>query len=408
MKKLRNLIVAVLLASMASCTSSYEENGEPQINEESQSPVQSLEERTMAMPNNTFTDNQTVTAYAEVMKEVLAMAKDEGFRNYVYESSQQQSDLGDDYLVYLDDMTNKLGKSEKFGKSSSKLMALTAKIQETDKEARPMVFFPKAETIEDNVKTNKNYEVAKNLNEPLAVLKGAHNADYSVPAYRLDSERKLVYVRDVDEEYAWNNDVYVIGAAERLSYCPPTDDCWDFDSGGSGSGGGSGSSYNPNTRKDGRVEMGGQIQVLALNEIEHWTAGKLEFRMIVSGLRNSGGTVVNDIKFPKIKRKNFKDRKWYDYNVFLFNWNLTTLADYNIEKWLERDNGWSESTIEISIPGTAGKPATSTTPAQPALPGAKVNIKYKRGDEELGTALIQFSDKVSQVYNLGQANIRRK
>ncbi len=75
---------------------------------------------------------------------------------------------------------------------------------------------------------------------------------------------------------------------------------------------------------------------------------------------------------------------------------------------MERDNGLMESSLEISIPGSAYKPATSTTPAQPSLPGTKVSIKYRRGDEDLGTSLVQFSDKITQVYNLGQANFKRK
>lgn len=118
--------------------------------------------------------------------------------------------------------------------------------------------------------------------------------------------------------------------------------------------------------------------------------------------------MTNDLKFPKVKRKHFKNKKWYDYDVSLFNWNLSTIANYNIEKWLERDNGLSESTLEISIPGTSFKPATNTTPAQPALPGTKVSIKYRRGDEDLGTSIVQFSDKIDRTYNLGQANFKRK
>ena len=367
----------------------------------------SFEERIMAIPNNEFEDTQLITAYSAVMKEVLKMSKDGEFRNLVFENVQEANEFDQDYVFEIENMTKTLKSFTKFDKSSAKLESMVSKIQSLSPEDAPMIFYPKAETIEDNLKANKNYDVAKNLNEPIAVLKGAFNNDYSAPGYKLDTSGKLVFDRMVTEDYAWNNDVYVIGAAENVDMngsanITPIDDEWG--GGGGGSGGGSSS----NTRVDGRAEGGGLIQVLALNEIEHWTAGKLEFRLIVSGLRNSGGTITNDLKFPKIARKHFKDKKWYDYGVFLSNWNLTNLADYSIEKWMERDNGLYESSIEISIPGTSFKPATSTTPAQPALPGTKISLKYRKGDEDLGTSLIQFSDNISQVYNLGQANIKRK
>lgn len=412
MKKPKHIwAVTISILVVSACSKSFETAGESTFIEPNQQKTESLEERTMAMPNNTFTDTETITTYAEVMKEVLTMAKEGSFRNYVYENAQELSSEGDDYLVYLDDMSKKFGKSGKFAKSISKIASLTSKIQETDKEARPMVFFPKAETIEDNIIANKgSYDVAKNLKEPLAVLKGAYNSDYSAPGYKLDEQNKLVYVRDVTEEYAWNNDVYVIGQAEQVrSFTPPCDfrkgkDCY---SGGPSNGGPVITTSN-NFRKNGRAEYGGLIQVTSnLNEIEHWFSGKLEFRMIIAGIEGSAGTVIRDIPFPRIKRKYFKNKKWYDYKVFLFNWNLSNLGDYNVEKWIERDGG-SNGEFSLNIPGSPFKPATSTTPAQPAFPGTTVKVSWKRDDDDMGTSIVQFSDKLSQKYNLGRMNFKRK
>lgn len=408
MKIQKHIFILLFLSlAMVTCSDNTENlEGEPITDQE----AKSFEEQIMAIPNNTFENTELITAYSEVMKQVLTMSKESDFRNFVFENVQIANKNDEDYVMELGSMTKKLKTSQKFGKSASKLESMVSKIQNLGEGTVPMVFFPKAETIEDNLIANKGYNVAKNLKEPIAVLKGAYNNDYSAPGYKLNSKGKLVYDRMVTEDDAWENDVYVIGEAERVEgFSVPCGDMMKSSDCYSGGGGGGGGGYSSsNIRKDGRKEMGGLIQVLALNEIEHWTAGKLEFRLIVSGLRSSGGTVVNDIKFPKVKRKHFKDKKWYDYNVFLFNWNLSNLADYNIEKWMERDNGLMESSLEISIPGSAYKPATSTAPAQPALPGTKVSIKYRRGDEDLGTSLVQFSDKITQVYNLGQANFKRK
>lgn len=367
----------------------------------------SVEEQILALPHKEFEDPELITLYSESMKEVLTMAQDQQFRNFMFASALENDKKGQDYDVNFGAIIKSHKNSLKLGKAVSKLEVLSAKIQSHGTGEIPMVFFPRAETLEDQVKANKTFDTSKAMKEPIAVMKGAYNDDYSVPGYKLGSDGELKYIGDINEEFAWNNDVYVIGKSEniteysrRCENMQKGSDCY--------SGGGPSGNTSRNRRKDGRAERGGLIQVLALNEIEHWTAGKLEFRLIVSGLRTSSGTVTNDIKFPKTKRKHFKNKKWYDFNVFLFNWNLSNLADYNIEKWMERDNGLMESSLEISIPGSAYKPATSTTPAQPALPGTKVSIKYRRGDEDLGSSLIQFSDKIDQVYNLGQANIKRK
>jgi hypothetical protein len=176
----------------------------------------SIESRTMGLAVNEFTDTQKITTYAELAKEVLLMAKTSDFRSYVYNNAHQLSEAGDDYLVYVDDMTKKLSTTSKFGTSTSNIKTLSAKIKSLDQSEIPMIFFPRAETLEGLALSNKGFDVAKNMKEPIVVLKGAHNSDYSAPGYKLNDEGELEYAFDVNEEYAWENDVYVIGAAEYL------------------------------------------------------------------------------------------------------------------------------------------------------------------------------------------------
>ncbi len=404
-------ILLCLSLALVTCSDNAENLEEEPITGQE---AKSFEEQIMAVPNNTFENTELVTAYSEVMKQVLTMAQDGDFRSFVFENVQIANINDEDYVMELGSMTKKLKSSSKFAKSSAKLESMVSKINTLSPYESPMVFYPKAETIEDNLLAKKGYNVAKNLKEPIAVLKGAYNNDYSAPGYKLNSKGELVYDRDVTEDYAWENDVYVIGEAEKMSrgtiLCENMQKSGGCYSGGGGTGGGGtggGGSPSKDIRTDGRAENGGAIQVIALNEIEHWTAGKLELRLVVTGLKDASGTVIRDIKFPKVKRKKFKDKKWYDYNAFLFNYNLSVFGDFTIEKWIERDNGWFSAELSVSIPGSAYKPATSTTPAQPAYPGGTVKINIKSGDEDLGTSIVQFSDKISQVYNLGQANFKR-
>ncbi len=360
----------------------------------------------MSIPNNDFDNIDLVSAYGEVMKEVLTLAKDADFRDFIFRSAQTSNKNDDDYVISLDKATKTLKSSQKHTKSALILESLISKIKNLNNKYEPIVFFPKAETIEDNILTNKSYDIAKNLKEPIVVLRGAYNKDYSVPGYKLSANGELIFERMVTEEYAWENDVYVIGAAEdTLEKINLDSDKQNKDFEVTW---GENSKANFISRINGRQELGGRIQVVSnLNEIEHWLSGKLEFRLIISGVQGGAGTVIRDIPFPKVKRKHFKDKKWYDYNVFLFNWNLSNLGDYNVEKWMERDGG-SNTEVSISIPGSAFKPATSTTPAQPAFPGTTVKVSSKRDDDDLGSSIVQFSDNITQIYPLGKINIRRK
>jgi hypothetical protein len=372
----------------------------------------SIESRTMGLAVNEFTDTQKITTYAELAKEVLLMAKTSDFRSYVYNNAHQLSEAGDDYLVYVDDMTKKLSTTSKFGTSTSNIKTLSAKIKSLDQSEIPMIFFPRAETLEGLALSNKGFDVAKNMKEPIVVLKGAHNSDYSAPGYKLNDEGELEYAFDVNEEYAWENDVYVIGAAEYLpertnisenliietEEVPPAT---------TGKNGTSLTGKSKFRRVNGEAEHGAWIQVTDLNGIESWFSGKLEFRQIVAGTQGAAGTIVAETPFGRVRRKYFKDDKWVRFNAsFLFNWNLNNLGDYNVEKWIEEDGG-SSAEISISIPGSAFKPATSTTPSQPAIAGTTVKVTTKKDDDDLGSRIVQFSDNRYKRYDIGKMKFIR-
>ena len=147
-------------------------------------------------------------------------------------------------------------------------------------------------------------------------------------------------------------------------------------------------------RTQGIAEYGGIIQVTNLNQIEHWTSGKLEFKIIVL---NALGGQISIRAFGRWARSNFRDRKWKDFGHFISNWNTSTFANWMYENWIEEDGG-SSSSITIVMPPPQGQSGPTISQSFPS----------KDRDDNLGLATIQFTDNISQVYNITYANIKRR
>ncbi|MCF6347681.1 MAG: hypothetical protein L3J20_05190 [Flavobacteriaceae bacterium] len=340
--------------------------------------------------NNPITDIELLSQYEKVMIEVLKMSKSQGFRQYIFEQALEQK--GGDYDVYIDDIVSKHKGNTNFDKSVSSLKQLSSQIKTKSDGLRPLVFYPKAETLQEKVKL-KSFNAKNDLNEPIVVLRDVYEKDYSSPGFTLDANDELVFNRMVTEEDAWQNDVYVIGEEENVPYI--VDPCLNQPQAIIECGGGGGGSPTPTTRTDGRAEYGGNVQVIDMNAIEHWTAGKFEFRMIIAGIQGTASTIIRDIKYPKRARRNFKDRKWYSYGIFLFNWNTSNLGQFNIEKWMEIDGKNENVTTTISFP------------AQNGNPGISVAVKSDKRDEDLGLSIVQFTDPLTTVYGISYMNFKR-
>jgi len=359
----------------------------------------SFKDLILQTPNEPITDIELLNQYEEVMKEVLKMSKEQNFREYVFNSALKQID--GDYDVFIDDILTSQKNKPAFIKSIAKLESLSSNIKSKSDGLRPLVFYPKAETLEEKI-AQKNFNAKNDLQQPVVVFRGPHNDDYSAPSFMLDANDELVFDRMVTEEDAWTNDVYVVGPEEGVPYIVDNcneqrknsapDELLEYGCGGGATGGGT--SGASTTRVDGRAEYGGNLQVLDRNAIEHWTAGKFEFRLIVAGVQGSVSTVIKDIKYPKRARRNFKDKKWYDFKTFLFNWNTSNLGQFNVEKWMELDGGKSAST-SVKIPSQNGGPETSVT------------VPSENRDDDLGLSLVQFTDPLTTVYGISYMNFKR-
>ena len=188
----------------------------------------------------------------------------------------------------------------------------------------------------------------------------------------------LVFYQNVSEDYAWENDVWVIGEEENVSDENLVAALEDISV----------------ARVQGQPEYGGIIQCTDLNAIEHWTSGKLEFKILVL---NASGAKISQRGMGKSKRMYFRDQKWKDFGHFIGNWNTSTFGNWMYENWWEEDGGQSNS-VTITMPPPAGQPG----------PTVSITVPSKNKDDDLGLATIQFSDPITQVYNLTNANIKRR
>ena len=205
---------------------------------------------------------------------------------------------------------------------------------------------------------------------------------------------ELIFSQNITEEYALNNEVYVIGSEGLANNDFELIDPDDTYGGGGGSGGSGGGGTSTNVRTDGRSEFGGKIQVTDMNAIEHWTAGKFEFRVIVV---SSSGTIIKDKRFPQRARDNFKNRKWYDFGEFYYNWFQSNIGPFTVEKWTEVDSGGSKIETTITVP-----------PVSEGGPTLSVKVTSEDNDEDLGQSIVQFGDAIGQQYGISHLNFKRQ
>jgi hypothetical protein len=327
---------------------------------------------------------QLVKLNQQLMTKVLLMSKREDFRDFVLQECLKQEH--GEYNVYMTKVISHYLSKSNQGSSVSELEAIASKIKTLNGGLEPLIFYPKAETIEDagvNNSTKIPASIIGVLQEepgftPIDPNPSPTNPPYSSPGYIVDNGTTLTYYQHITEDYAWENDVWVIGQEENVS---PENMIAALED-------------SNVKRTQGQSEYAGIIQATNLNAIEHWTIGKLEFRLIIF---NASGTKITDRKFGKWKRKNFRDQKWHDFNHFVGNWNTSTFGNWMTEMWMEEDGGQSTS-FTATFPPPAGQTGLTLS----------ATIPSRNLDDDLGLTVIQFSDAITQVYNISYANIKRR
>ncbi|TDE54843.1 hypothetical protein [Flavobacterium sp. GT3P67] len=313
---------------------------------------------------------------------ILKMSKNKSFKEFVLKECLKQEH--GDYNVYLSKIIEEYEDKSAYKDFVNELKNYVEKVKMVNGGLEPLIFYPRAETIEEK-SNQKLSKVAEQLAQIISVDGDVYNPEtYSAPGYVLDSNGDLAFFDNITEEYAWENDVWVIGLDEMgVNMSSAGDDLLTAQTFVS----------SPPSRFDGQPEYGGIIQVTDLNEIEPWIAGKLEFRIIIF---DSKGVKVKDKEFDKRKRSHFRNNKWYDYGFFVADWNTSTFGNWMTEKWMEVDGGNSNAFI-YTIP-----------PAVPGGVSVSVTVPSKDRDDDLGLTIVQFTEPISQVYNLSHINIKRK
>jgi len=315
---------------------------------------------------------------------ILTMAKNKEFKDFILNECLKQEH--GEYNVYFSKIIQKFKDNPSYSKYITDLSTLSNQIKKLNGGIEPLVFYPRAETIEENFKSlrksQKVFKMSQQVEQTIAVNQDVMDPNGSTPGYILSFDGEMIYFDNIFEEFAWENDVWVIGEEEVVPNMSSFEDNITT----------SVSFVAPPSRFENQAEYGGIIQVTDLGAIEPWTKGKLEFSIIIRGI--TGVEVKKD--FDKRKRSHFRNNKWYDYNYFIGNWTNSAFGILMVEKWLELDGG-SSASVTLTIP--------------PAVPGGittSVTIPSKNRDDDLGQSIIQFTDSMNQIYNLSHMNMKRK
>lgn len=373
--KIKNLLFATLTCSLLLYSCKKEKSA-------------TLSENKQYISNN---PKELHNLYEKTLKTTLVLLNNKEIKEFVIKECLKQK--SGDYTVALKDIVTHFGAKSEFENSLKTLDGLITGIKKINGGTEPMIFYPKAETIEDNyLALNKANKTIKTLDvvpienvTPIAVIQGELYPNYSTPGYSIDYTGQLVYVQDINEEFAWENDVFVIGSEEFNLVNTNAADHELFYS----------SPYPPTIlglRSNGHLEYAGLIQVTDMGAIEPWTSGKFEFKIRI--VLSNGTVLYKD--FDKVKRKYFRDQKWYDFNYFVASWNTSNIGNVMQEGWLEDDGGSTNET-------------TYTFPVTPTQPYSfTVKVPSKTKDDDLGTTIVQFTDDLDQIYDLSHMKFKRK
>lgn len=133
-----------------------------------------------------------------------------------------------------------------------------------------------------------------------------------------------------------------------------------------------------------------KFKVPSPSSVEHWTAGKLEPRMIVVA---KNGVELKNAYFGKIKRKTVKNWVWKD--LFLVSWDRALWGDYFAYKWLEMDGG---PAITLSL---GFGDLIKTLLGVPI--GLDLKAVWDKKFDDMGSGVVSFTDSTYIEYSTGTA-----
>lgn len=321
--------------------------------------------------------------YKDIASIIISTAKtNDNFRTIAYSECNKQQ-YGD-YYVKLNELIA-LNATHNYWDATTvaKLSDLERELSET-KRNNVTIFIPSIEKHPEKVTQIRNQSRTGAYEEPVAVIATEYdNPTQTSPGYIVESNGVLTFYQTINETFAWEHDVWVVGEEEN---CSPENMVAAVED----------TAILTYGRVNGGAEYGGIIKVTNWSLVEPWVAGKVEFRSIVFKGAGGGGS-VHDKPYGKWRRQNF-DGVFKDFGTFLFNWNISNIGDWTTEKWIEEDGGTSNA-ISSSVSWKDAFGITHTT---------TITSPAKDRDDDLGLTIIQFSDNINQEYDLGGVKIKRR
>lgn len=336
----------------------------------------------ISKPETPVTD--VTKAYKEIASVIISTAKsNDNFRTIAYVECNKQK-YGD-YYVKLDELITLNATHHYWDDATVTRLSNLEKVITETKRNDVTVFIPSIEKHPEKATPNRILARTEVVQEPIAVIAAEYdNPTQTSPGYIVESNGVLTFYQTINESFAWENDVWVVGEEEIVSpenmVAAPED-----------------TATLTYARTNGGAERGGIVKVTDWSLVEPWILGKPEFRMVVYKGSATPSNAIYDEKFGKWRRANFNNQ-FKDFDRFLFNWNTGTLGDWTTEKWIEEDGG-TIATLSFGVSYKISANVSAT---------ASVSIPIKNNDDDLGISLIQFSDDISTEYSQSGIKIKRK
>lgn len=314
-------------------------------------------------------------------KSLSSMIRNNPSLKLMIEANCLKQDRGD-YEIRVDEMLTSAKNEKSVNQVKWQKVDSVAKKMKTLKSGRhPVIFIPSVETFDPEKiqRVNKTKSMglfkgvkAKDTEQIIFVFKDSKSEDNKLfPGYTYDELGNKKFYGMISEEFAWNNNVWVVGYEEiRTSgnlkrYVPPVQE----------ESTNSKLSTLTGSRDPSRYEFGGRINIANVGQLEAWIAGKLEMKYFVS---NSTGMTIKERAFGQIER-GLADNRWHDFQDLIGNWNSAIWGPYTYERWIEEDGG---------------SPITVSTPVTPIPGGPTYNISttMTSDDMDCGLAGVHYDD----------------
>lgn len=322
-------------------------------------------------------ENNTANA---LIKAVAQLSKDNSFKNDI--TLKVANKFDGDYNVLLKDIDKN---------KRDALSTILAEFQ--NKGLYPQIYIPNFEEKQVLAKSRASLVPSSNKRVYVVNALDALDSQEYFNAYYIDNNNKLVAANfQIDEDFANNNEVWVISNNERVNSSGEVAPAFMR------SGLAARAASNSKQREGTKSEHMMSIKCPNLRSIEGWVKGAPELRCIMKTARGE----ISDQYFMPRRRRDINN-KWWNPNGndgrYLFYWDTETYAKTVLFTWIEVDDAGRSIEINGSFQYKDTNKETNTDLT------ATTNYKFtiKGWDQQCGSISVHKDDgRVGDVYNTGK------